>query len=194
MIEGDNKMEQRHTLLFSVLFLVATCGWTGAWALEVGDKAPDFTLPSTTGKNVSLSDFRGKKIVLLEFYGADFSPVWAKNLLARKVDYEKFKALNVQILGISANNPFSQNVFADSLKLPYPLLSDFPHLKTINSYGGLSRELKLTVAQRWFFLVDRDGIIRGQWMGNTRDVQNSEPILEVARQIAEKNQPQSGHE
>ena len=68
-------MAQRHTLLFSVLFLVAMCGWAGAEALEVGDKAPDFTLPSTTGKNISLSDFRGKKIVLLEFYGADFSPV-----------------------------------------------------------------------------------------------------------------------
>lgn len=106
--------------------------------------------------------------------------------MARKVDYEKFKALDVQILGISANNPFSQKVFADSLELPYPLLSDFPHLETIKSYGGLSRELKLTVAQRWFFLVDRDGIIQGQWMGNTRDVQNSEPILEAARQIAEK--------
>ena len=62
-------------MLFSVLFLVAIFGWTGAWALEVGDRAPDFMLPSTTGKNISLSDFRGKKIVLLEFYGADFSPV-----------------------------------------------------------------------------------------------------------------------
>lgn len=67
-------MKQRRTLLFSVLFLVAMC-WAGAWALEVGDRAPDFMLPSTTGKNISLSDFRGKKIVLLEFYGADFSPV-----------------------------------------------------------------------------------------------------------------------
>ena len=46
-----------------------------ATALEVGDKAPDFTLPSTMGGEVSLSQFRGKKLVLLEFYGADFSPV-----------------------------------------------------------------------------------------------------------------------
>lgn len=44
-------------------------------ALDVGDKAPDFTLPATTGGKISLSQFRGKKLVLLEFYGADFSPV-----------------------------------------------------------------------------------------------------------------------
>ena len=44
-------------------------------ALEVGDKAPDFTLPATTGEKISLSQFRGKKLVLLEFYGADYSPV-----------------------------------------------------------------------------------------------------------------------
>jgi hypothetical protein len=44
-------------------------------AIEVGDKAPDFTLPATTGGKISLSEFRGKKLVLLEFYGADFSPV-----------------------------------------------------------------------------------------------------------------------
>jgi hypothetical protein len=46
-----------------------------AAALEVGDRAPDFALPSTTGEKISLSQFRGKKLVLLEFYGADFSPV-----------------------------------------------------------------------------------------------------------------------
>jgi len=46
-----------------------------AAALDVADQAPDFTLPSTTGENISLSQFRGKKLVLLEFYGADFAPV-----------------------------------------------------------------------------------------------------------------------
>jgi hypothetical protein len=46
-----------------------------SWGLEVGDKAPEFTLPASTGEKISLSQFRGKKIVLLEFYGADYSPV-----------------------------------------------------------------------------------------------------------------------
>ena len=46
-----------------------------SWAIDIGDKAPDFTLPSTTGEKISLSQFRGKKLVLIEFYGADFAPV-----------------------------------------------------------------------------------------------------------------------
>jgi hypothetical protein len=56
--------------LFSLLGTACVCS-----ALEVGEKAPDFTLPSTTGEKISLSHFRGKKLVLLEFYGADFAPV-----------------------------------------------------------------------------------------------------------------------
>ena len=57
------------------MLLAGMLGATGvAWALEVGDKAPDFTLPSTTGEKISLSQFRGKKHVLLEFYVADFGP------------------------------------------------------------------------------------------------------------------------
>jgi hypothetical protein len=57
-------------LLFGLLGTVRVSS-----ALDVGDKAPDFTLPSTTGEKISLSQFRGKKLVLLEFYGADYSPV-----------------------------------------------------------------------------------------------------------------------
>ena len=52
--------------------LLAMAG--GAWAVEVGEKAPEFKLPATTGLDISLSDFRGKKWVLLEFYGVDFAP------------------------------------------------------------------------------------------------------------------------
>jgi peroxiredoxin len=62
--------------MLGLLFLVGQgTGVQVAAALEVGEKAPDFTLPSTTGGKISLSQFRGKKVVLLEFYAADFSPV-----------------------------------------------------------------------------------------------------------------------
>ncbi len=67
---------QRKGSLFLALLLVAGLGLAGGtWAVEVGDKAPDFTLKSTNGAKISLSQFKGKKHVLLEFYGADFSPV-----------------------------------------------------------------------------------------------------------------------
>jgi hypothetical protein len=58
------------------ILLAGVLGGAGvALAVEVGEKAPDFTLPSTTGKDISLSQFQGKRLVLIEFYGADFAPV-----------------------------------------------------------------------------------------------------------------------
>ena len=64
------------SLFLSGVLLVSVLAGAGvATAVEVGDKAPDFTLPSTTGKDISLSEFLGKKYVLIEFYGADFVPV-----------------------------------------------------------------------------------------------------------------------
>ena len=68
-------MKQGKSLLFLGLLLASGLGLAGvAWAVEVGEKAPDFTLPGTTGLDISLSEFRGKKWVFLEFYGADFTP------------------------------------------------------------------------------------------------------------------------
>lgn len=92
----------------------------------------------------------------------------------------------MQILGISANNPFSQKTFAASLKLPYPLLSDFPGLTTIKSYGGLTTDWTATTAQRWLFLVDKQGIVQGQWRGTATDVFPSEPILKRLQELGRK--------
>jgi peroxiredoxin len=92
----------------------------------------------------------------------------------------------VQIFGISSGNPFSQKAFADSLKLPYPLLSDFPDLKVIRSYGGLNTQWDATTAQRYFFLIDRQGIVRGMWPGKTDEVFPNEPILKAARELRDK--------
>ena len=74
---GKRPTRVRSLVLFGVL-LTAVLGATGAGvatAVEVGEQAPDFTLPSTTGEKISLSQFRGKKLILLEFYGVDFEPV-----------------------------------------------------------------------------------------------------------------------
>ena len=68
-------MKQGKILLFLGLLLASGPGRAGgAWAVEVGEKAPDFKLPASTGLDISLSDFRGKKWVLVEFYGGDFQP------------------------------------------------------------------------------------------------------------------------
>ena len=82
--------------------------------------------------------------------------------MARKADFKRFEALGIQNLGVSANLTFSQQTFAESLKLPYPLLSDFPGRKVMRSYGVLNE--KTMTAYRAFFLIDPQGIIRKKWL------------------------------
>jgi peroxiredoxin len=106
------------------------------------------------------------------------------------VDHDKFDKLHVQLLGISASNPFSQKTFADSLKLTYPLLSDYPDLKVIRQYGVLKYEgeAKTPVAKGAYFLVDKQGILRGIWMHpRGQDVFPNEPFLEMAQQLEQKS-------
>jgi peroxiredoxin len=98
----------------------------------------------------------------------------------------------VQILGISANNPFSQQTFAASLGLPYPLLSDI-FLKAIRAYGAVYGETGAKVdysglegrqGGRMFFLVDKEGIVRGKWVGEDLAVFPNEPILKAAQGLS----------
>jgi peroxiredoxin len=102
--------------------------------------------------------------------------------------------LHVQILGISANITFSQKMLADSLQLPYPLLSDST-LSVIKAYGVLygATEGKNEyphnvgrVAKRSFFLIDQQGIVRGRWIGEDLDVFASERLLQAALEMMEK--------
>jgi peroxiredoxin Q/BCP len=187
-------------LFLSGVLLVGILGGASvASAVEIGEKAPDFTLPSTTGKDISLSQFQGKQLVLIEFYGQDYSPVCAQNLSARKADYSKFQKLNIQILGISVNNPFSQKAFADSLQLPYPLLSD-RSLKVAKVYGvvyGTTKrknnpDLVGLGAERAFFLVDQQGIVRGRWIGEDLAVFSTEVFLKAAQEIVGKPAQDAG--
>ena len=109
---------------------------------------------------------------------------------ARKVDYSKFHELNVQILGISANNAFSQSTFADSLALPYPLLSDYPDLKVIREYGVLQHYVldpDRLRARRAFFLIDKEGVVQGKWLPEKQAALfESDPMLQRARELAGK--------
>lgn len=94
----------------------------------------------------------------------------------------------MQLLGISASNPFSQKTFADSLKLSYPLLSDYPDMKVIRKYGVLMRigEEKRPMARPSYFLIDKQGIVRGSWIQTTKDVFPSDTFLEVAQELEKK--------
>jgi len=87
---------------------------------------------------------------------------------------------------VSANTTFSQQTFAESLKLPYPLLSDFPDRKVIRAYGVLNE--KAMIAIRTFFLIDRQGVIRKKWVidNPTTTVVYSDTLLRDIRAIVGK--------
>lgn len=101
-------------------------------------------------------------------------------------DYKRFEALGIQILGASANLTFSQQTFAQSLKLPFPLLSDFPDRKVIRSYGVLN-ERSMT-AHRSFFLIDPQGVVRKKWIvpDGATTIVPSDPVLREIEEIVAK--------
>ncbi|MBS6565046.1 MAG: thioredoxin-dependent thiol peroxidase [Selenomonadales bacterium] len=129
--------------------------------LQAGNKAPDFNLKDKDGNNVSLSDFRGKKVVLY-FYPKDNTPGCSRQAQAFAALYEQFKNLNVQIIGVSRDSALSHQKFADKYSLPFILLSD-PELEAIQAYGvwqekKLYGKISMGVT-RSTFLIDEEGNI-----------------------------------
>ncbi len=92
----------------------------------------------------------------------------------------------MQILGVSADNSFSQQTFAESLKLPYPLLSDFQERKVIRAYGVFNE--KIMTAIRTFFLIDPQGVVRKKWVlaNPSTDVVYSPTLLKDIQEIVAK--------
>ena len=130
--------------------------------LEVGTKAPEFTLPDKDGNPVSLSDFLGKKVVLY-FYPKDNTPGCTKQACAFAASYEGFKAKNVAVIGVSKDSVASHQKFAAKYDLPFLLLSD-PELQAIQAYGvwqekKLYGKVSIGVV-RTSYLIDEEGVIR----------------------------------
>jgi len=127
--------------------------------LKVGDMAPDFTLPATVQEKVTLSDYRGKKNVLLMFYPLDFSPVCsvenkqcAEMLPTRGAD-------DVAALGISVDSLWAHKAFAAQNGIGYPLLADFhPKGDVARKYGVYLEEKG--IAARTAFIIGKDGKIK----------------------------------
>ena len=106
--------------------------------LEIGMKAPEFTLSDKDGNTVSLSDFTGKKVVLY-FYPKDNTPGCTRQACAFAAAYEGFKAKDVVVIGISKDSVASHLKFAQKYDLPFILLSD-PDLQAIQAYGVLQEK------------------------------------------------------
>lgn len=127
--------------------------------VEVGALAPDFTLPDYNKEQVTLSDFRGKKNVLLVFYPFAFSGVCQGELCQVRDDLSDFENDQVQVLGVSVDTSFSLKTWSQQQGYTFPLLSDFwPHGEIAKAYGVFNESAGM--ANRGTFLIDTEGKVR----------------------------------
>lgn len=129
-------------------------------ALSLGDLAPDFKLYSTEKKEISLSDYKGKKVVVL-FFPLAFTGVCTTELCSLRDDIASYDGLDAEILAISVDTPFTLGKFKEEQKLPFQLLSDF-NKTTSEAYGALYETFVLGlkgVSKRSAFVVDSEGIL-----------------------------------
>lgn len=151
--------------------------------LNVGEKAPDFTLADRNGQPVRLSDFAGKRVVLY-FYPRDNTPGCTRQACAFARLYEEFQALNAVVVGISKDSAASHDKFAQKYSLPFVLLSD-PELLAIQAYGvwqekKLYGKVSMGVV-RSTYLIDEQGVI-ARVMPKVKPDTNAADILAALEQ------------
>lgn len=151
--------------------------------LKVGDKAPDFTLPSLGGEKVSLSRYQGKKNVVISFVPAAWTPVCSGQWPGYNIAKDMFDKNDAILLGITEDNIPTLFAWTQEMGgLWFPVLSDFwPHGKVATEYGVLRSE---GTSERAIFVIDKNGIIR---YIDVHDI-NERPRLEVLIKELEKLQ------
>ncbi len=135
-------------------------------AVKVGEKAPDFTLVDTALKPRSLKEFLGKTTVLV-FYPAAFTGVCTKEMCAFRDNLSQLSSIGAQVVGISADTPFSNKAFVEQNSLTFPILSDY-NREAIKAFGIAFPDLAglkgLTVAKRSVFVLDKQGVVKYAWV------------------------------
>ncbi|MGH3750052.1 MAG: peroxiredoxin [Micromonosporaceae bacterium] len=139
--------------------------------IEVGVKAPSFTLKDQNNQEVSLSDFAGEKNVLLVFYPLAFTGVCQGEMCQIQENLNEFSSDEVQVLAVSVDSPYSHKVWADQQKFEFPLLADFwPHGEVAQAYQVFNSTAG--ISNRGTFVIDKQGVVRFAEMnmpGDARD-------------------------
>lgn len=150
--------------------------------LDVGMKAPDFKLQDKDGREITLSGFRGKKVVLY-FYPKDNTPGCTKQACAFASAYDGFKTKGVEVIGVSKDSVASHVKFAEKYNLPFILISD-PELKAIKAYDVWQEKKmygKVTFGVvRTTYVIDEEGIIE-KVMHKVKPGTNAAEILEYLK-------------
>src|SRR5580692_6053553 len=148
-------------------------------AVAVGQPAPEFTLKDQSQKDVKLSDYRGKNVVLI-FYPLDWSPVCTNEHACFVNDMKQFEQLNAQVLGLSVDSVWSHKAFADKMGIHYPLLADFqPRGAVADKFGVYLSEKGIT--GRAIAIINKAGKIA--WFKNY-DIPVVPDMKEVGQALA----------
>ena len=148
--------------------------------IAVGQTAPDFTLKDQSQKEVKLSDFAGKRNVVLMFYPLDFSPVCTNEHACFVNDWKQFDSLDAQVLGLSVDSVWTHKAFAEKMGIGYPLLADFhPKGAVADKFGVYLPEKGIT--GRAIAIIDKGGKIA--WFKNY-DIPALPDIKEVGQALS----------
>jgi peroxiredoxin len=153
--------------------------------LGAGKQAPDFELNSTPDQKVSLSDFRGRTVILV-FYPGDWSPVCSDQLALYNEVLPEFRKLSADLLGISVDSAWCHAAFAQARKLHFPLLADFEPKGAVSSLYGAYRAEDGT-SERALFVIDGDGVVRWSYCSPVGVNPGADGILEALEAMHEKH-------
>jgi len=148
--------------------------------VKVGDKAPDFTLPSQLGDNVTLSEFFGKKNVVLYFYPKDESPGCTREACSFRDSYDVFTGLGAEVLGVSSQSVESHKSFATHHGLPFILLSDEKSM--VRQLYGVPGTLGI-IPGRVTFIIDKSGIVRHIFSSQFQPEKHIEEALKILKEL-----------
>ena len=139
--------------------------------IDVGSQAPDFTLKDQNNQQVTLSDFKGRKAVLLVFYPLAFTGTCQGEMSEIRDNLDQYANEHVQVLTVSVDSTYSHKVWAEREGYNFPLLADFwPHGAVAQQYGVFFEQAG--IANRGTFVIDKEGVVRYAHMqgpGEPRD-------------------------
>jgi len=151
-----------------------------SWAVKVGDREPDFTLRSQMGDNVTLSEYFGKKNIVLYFYPKDESAGCTREACKFRDSYEELTNLGAEVLGVSAQSVESHKSFATHHGLPFLLLSDVDN--KVRQLYGVPSTLGL-IPGRVTYIIDKKGIVRHIFSSQTQAERHVEEAAQALRKI-----------
>jgi thioredoxin-dependent peroxiredoxin len=150
--------------------------------LSEGDIAPDFTARLSSGEEITLSQYRGKKNVVLSFYPADFTAGCTSQACSYRDRYQQVVGLDAVILGVSTDGMTKHQEFSQAYQLPFPLVSD-PERAIIRLYGAARFGGGLLPTKRVSYVIDKEGVIRLVTHHEFAVQRHIEDILRVLAQL-----------